>query len=670
MVAWIVAEDEVQAMAGMDRLARALGLTAREDDSVTAARKARAWLETEAGPRTLLVFDNVPDPQAVRRWLPAAGGAHTVVTSTSHTCEDLGTPVRVEAFALDEALAYLQHRTGLPNDTDARALAEELGCLPLALGQAAAAMRTQHLTYRTVLDRIRAMPLDQMLLTTPGDPYPHGAAQAVLLAFRSVEDADPLARSLAGLIAILSPAGTPRTVLHACADLEEGRERITAAQLDATIGRMADASLLAFTLDGETVLMHRFTQRVLRDRSRHTGTVEELRLLAARMIAACRPARAEMWDRRQLVKHLILQTDALWPPGVPQTADPAIRELLLLRVWADQALWGIGDSSAVLDRGPGLVADCERLLGDDCETTMQARYGLALAYGDLGRHDDAIRLNQRIVHWYTATLGPEHPATLNLRNTLGNNYLESGRDFADPVRLETAVSLHEETHARYERLVGPDDALALRSGINLSHAYREAGRISDAVLLAERMLRESERAVALAPDRAMRLGRPTTRARAVLAQAYAADGRAVEALALMEEALGEASADLGADNPDTWDYRCKRAAILKQAGQPDAAVAELRQAATHFADVLGENSATTRRAMVQLADTCRGDRRFLEAIEAYEQALSICTHTLGTDNPITARVARDLTELHDRYGRTQRARRARRLLGRRRTPAT
>lgn len=204
----------------------------------------------------------------------------------------------------------------------------------------------------------------------------------------------------------------------------------------------------------------------------------------------------------------------------------------------------------------------------------------------------------------------------------------------DPVRLETAVNLHEENHAQYERLVGTEDA--------------------------------SEHAVGRAPDRVTGLGRPTTRARSLLAQACAANGRAVEALALMEQTVIESSADLGANHPTTWDYRCERAVILSQVGHQNAAVTELREAVGHFADVLGENSATTRRALVKLADTCREGCRFPEAIDAYQRALESCIHTLGTDSPITVRVTRELAELRERSGRTQPVNRVRRLLGGRR----
>ncbi|MEU6655812.1 tetratricopeptide repeat protein [Streptomyces sp. NPDC046900] len=664
LVAWIVAEDENQAMAGMDRLARALGLTARQDDSLTAARKARAWLEVDAGARSLLVFDNVPDPEPVRRWLPAAGAAHVIVTSTSHACEDLGTPVRVEAFSLSESVAFLHQRTGLDEDADAQALAEEVGCLPLALGQAAAAIRTQRLSCRTLLERIKSMPMDRLLLTSPGDHYPDGAAQAVLLALRTVEDADPLARTLTGVVMVLSAAGTFRTILHAYAEHEGNSGGVTCADIDATIGRMVEASLLTFTLDGEAVLMHRFTQRVLRDRARRTGTLDEPTLLAAQLVAACRPTRADMWDRRAVVKHLILQTDALWAPAVPESATPTTREILGLRIWGDHALWTIGDALLVLERAPQVIADCRRLLGDDCEDTNQARYGLALAYGALGRHDEATEMNQNIVDWYTAHRGPDHPMTLNHRNTLGNNYLESGRDFGDPARLQAAIALHEETYARYKRAPRPDDALALRSAVNLARAYREGGRIREAVSLAEQLLHDSERAVRRGEESALRLGRPTLWARAVLAQAYAADENVVAAMPLIEQTISESSTEYGAHHPYTWDYRLQRAAILQQAGRPSIAITEIQNAVAYFAEIQGEYNASTRQALVQLADTCREEGRLPEALEAYERALASCTHTLGTDNPITLHVAGHLTELRNRHG-SRPTRRVRRLLGHR-----
>lgn len=84
VIAWIVAESPGQALSGMERLARVLGVAGPRDDALTCARNARAWLESQADARCLVVFDNVLDVEAIRVWLPSAGRARIIVTSTNN----------------------------------------------------------------------------------------------------------------------------------------------------------------------------------------------------------------------------------------------------------------------------------------------------------------------------------------------------------------------------------------------------------------------------------------------------------------------------------------------------------------------------------------------------------------------------------------------------------
>ena len=63
-------------------------------------------------------------------------------------------------------------------------MAAELGYLPLALAQAAAVIADQHLDYGTYLDRLRAMPVGELLRPEEAGQYPRGVAAAVLLSSR------------------------------------------------------------------------------------------------------------------------------------------------------------------------------------------------------------------------------------------------------------------------------------------------------------------------------------------------------------------------------------------------------------------------------------------------------------------------------------------------------
>ena len=66
-----------------------------------------------------------------------------------------------------------------------------MGWLPLALAQAAAVIDTQRLDYAAYLARLRAVPVADLLKRAAGEPYPHGAAEAIVLALDAVAAADP-----------------------------------------------------------------------------------------------------------------------------------------------------------------------------------------------------------------------------------------------------------------------------------------------------------------------------------------------------------------------------------------------------------------------------------------------------------------------------------------------
>ena len=210
LVAWIAAEHPGQTLSDLDQLSRAMGLHEDNDDSLSAATKVRRWLEISGGKRCLIVFDNASDPDSLSGWLPSTGSARIVVTSNKRSFENLGTLIDVEAFTPDEARTYLLERTGLHDEAGANVVSEEIGRLPLALAQASALIKVQHLSYSEFLDRLRKTPLDKYLTRLPGDAYPRGAAETVFLALKQAGRRSRLRRALLLLLSILSPDGVAR----------------------------------------------------------------------------------------------------------------------------------------------------------------------------------------------------------------------------------------------------------------------------------------------------------------------------------------------------------------------------------------------------------------------------------------------------------------------------
>jgi Domain of unknown function (DUF4062)/NB-ARC domain len=214
LVAWVNAENTAAVLGGLAEVAAALGLDA--GDAAAAGRAVRHQLEA-GGDRCLLVFDNAADPADLLPFLPAAGKARVLITSNEQPVAELGAGLAVDVFTWEEALAFLAGRTGSADAEGARRLATELGRLPLALAQAAAVIAAQHLDYPTYLARLRAKPVEELLLPVSAGRYPHGLAAAVLLALDAVRagDGTGVCGAVMDLASVLSAAGVPRVLLHA-----------------------------------------------------------------------------------------------------------------------------------------------------------------------------------------------------------------------------------------------------------------------------------------------------------------------------------------------------------------------------------------------------------------------------------------------------------------------
>ena len=89
--------------------------------------------------RWLLIFDNAEDPADVAPWLPGGGG-HVLITSRQRGWNEVAASIEVDVLARAESVAISRGaRITALSGVDAARLAAELGDLPLAIAQAAAA---------------------------------------------------------------------------------------------------------------------------------------------------------------------------------------------------------------------------------------------------------------------------------------------------------------------------------------------------------------------------------------------------------------------------------------------------------------------------------------------------------------------------------------------------
>jgi tetratricopeptide (TPR) repeat protein len=335
---------------------------------------------------------------------------------------------------------------------------------------------------------------------------------------------------------------------------------------------------------------HRLTMRVVRERAPRDGSMARLGAGAVKLLDEITRSLPEPLENRSAAGDTVRQVLDLHRHLVPflgQHDTALTADLLRLRGWAIECLNRLGDSfSQVIEQGPPLVDDCERVLGHDHPETLRARGNLAIAYQAAGHLAEAIPLYERCRADCERVLGPDDPETLTARNNVAAAYEDAGR------RSE-AIPLYERTLADRTRVLGQDHPDTLGSRNNLAHAYREAGRLAEAISMFERSLTDYERV--LGRDHPYTLG-----SRNNLARAYQEAGRLAEAISMFEQSLAGFERVLGPDHPFSLQLQHNLAGAYWAAGRLPEAIPLYKRALAGREQALGETHPDTLKSRCDL----------------------------------------------------------------------
>jgi tetratricopeptide (TPR) repeat protein len=386
--------------------------------------------------------------------LPQAAMSQPPPPSTGEEPASETTPL-----SADESTALLQVRVTLDDD-DARAVAESLGHVPLALGQAAAVIRRDQLTVADFLARLHAICSEKC----------SALSGSILLNVESVENRNKPASSVLETLAILAGDGVDRSLLYATVAESPGTD------LNETLDLLVAASLVRPINDG-VIAMHPVVQEAIRHRARTRGS---LLAAATRVMQALRdelPRRtapgASFMDALGFSK----QIDAVWAAVEPELAEhewSGLIDLLQLRAWqVNQAISILTSAeltptevsmvaSAALGAGTALLDDSERLLGSAHRETHRARNNVAGVYSAVGDYNRACALLTHILRT-TAPAEAHDPETLRVRHNLGFMHLQAGR-------VKRARQMLDRVLADRERILGTDhpDTRATRHLLELA----------------------------------------------------------------------------------------------------------------------------------------------------------------------------------------------------------
>ena len=656
-VAWqFPAEDPTVLTAEFARLAGVLGAGSSLLEAQDPVAVVHAVLA--ASPREwLLVFDNAPDQESVRTFLPPAGTGRILITSQNALWPP-GQGIEVPALEPQVAASFLTDRTSDSDEQTATDLAIELGGLPLALEQAAAYIQTTGTSLAQYLDLFRRNRRDLL-----GRGHPTGYEKTVgttwALAFTRLGHEAPEAVGLLRLLASCAPEPVPLLLLLQPFDAPSAFAPEVARLLEPLLGDLvavhdAVAALRRYSLlipARETlVLVHRLVQAVTVDQM-GADVASAWRQAAATLIEAAIPQDTdspETWPScAALLPHAQITLPA--PSGsMERIADyvgqsgsyNAAREILQkimstrartlgaehpdhLRAWHDLARWTgkAGDAAGARDQYVTLAPIRARILGPEHPDTLSTRQMLARWTGQAGDPAAARNLLAELLPTHERILGPEHPDTLTSRYSLATWTGKAGDTAA-------ARDMFSELLPIRERILGPEHPDTLHTRHSLACWTGDAGDPPAARDLLAELLPVRERI--LGPEH------PDTLAtHRMLARWTGEAGDAAGAQDLLTELLPIRERLLGPEHPNTLATRHSLAHWTGKGGDAVGARDQYATLAPIRARLLGPEHPDTLTTLNTLARWTGEAGDAAAARDMFAELLSIRERLLGVEHPKT-----------------------------------
>ncbi|BCM88076.1 FxSxx-COOH system tetratricopeptide repeat protein [Methylobacterium indicum] len=651
---WLRAQTEAGLRADLVGLGVRLGWVAADDKEEPALAAALERLRHE-GEGILLIYDNAPNRQAVRPYVPRGGAARVLVTSNAPDWSGIAEPLPLAVWPPAVGAEYLVKRTGRAGEQAAAlALAEALGGLPLAHEQAAAYCERLGISLAEYQKRFTNAPgqiLDAQADAADeyhAEDHPDGltVAKTFALAIAEASRRHPGAAGLLAHAALLAPEPIPLFLFA------EGRAKLSEPLASALAGDGLDeavAALRAFALVEreavadereagvvtECVRLHRLVRQVAAPAER--GAREEMRRALVEALAAVYPRdvneNPRTWPRARRLDGLAL--DLVGGEAEPPSGAEVTSAWLLDRLasYQQMALAAYAAAQLLFERA---LAITERVQGSNHPDVDGSLNNLALLLYTQGDLAGARPLFERALAISERVQGPDHPNTA----TSLNNFALLLRDQGD---LAGARSLHERALAIRERVLGPDHPDTATSLANGAGLLRAQGDLVGARPLFERALSINERV--LGPDH------PNTAASlnnlAVLLQDQ---GDLAGVRPLFERALSINERALGPNHPNTATNLNNLAGLLQALGDLAGARPLYERALAITERVQGPDHPDTATSLNNFASLLQALGDLAGARPLYERALAITERVLGLDHSETATSLNNLAVLLQALG--------------------
>jgi hypothetical protein len=658
LVWWVPAEQPALIRSTLAELAPLLRVPSGEKVAETAVAVLDALRRGQPYRRWLLVFDNAEEPGELLRYLPQGAG-HVLVTSRNQDWASHFDHVEVDVFTRLESVALLTRRCPGLDPADANRIAEALGDLPLAVGQAGAWLDSTGMSVEVYLKLLQTE-IAQLLAASVPAGYPRSAAATWLVSLGRLAREEPAAAALLRLCAFFAPEPIPLSVLYGDAMVSLLAPEDTTVHGPILLGRLIRGigryALARVDQRQGTFQIHRLVQAVLRDQltpqqqaeARHQvhevlahanpGAPDEPRNWPryAELFAHLTPSEAIDCPAGPVRQLVVDEARYLWRRGdfgssqaLAEQALPRWRErfgpddpsTLLLGFQLANALRSQARYEAAWQLDADLLARMRRTLGDDHHYTLMTSSSLAADVRALGRYQQACELDRNALGRFRAVLGEDHPRTLMVANNLAESLYTAG----DPA---AARALHQETLERSRRVRGPDHPSTLFVASNLARDLRGEGELAASAALQQATLARYRQV--LGEGHAS-----TLHAAANLAVSLRKLGRVAAARNLNDDALRRYRALLGDEHPDTLACAMNLAGDRCAAGDVLGALELAEDVFVRYRQVLGEHHPSTLACASNLVAVLRANQAGARARMLAERTLAVLPGVVGDDHPYT-----------------------------------
>jgi tetratricopeptide (TPR) repeat protein/transcriptional regulator with XRE-family HTH domain len=680
-VFWIAAETVESIISCMLHIAEVLQVPERDDqDHQRVLTAVQRWLNTHH--HWLVIWDNVEAMDLLTRFMPWTQHGSILITTRCQALGTLAWGIELEPMGQDEGVWFLLRRAKIvvPDATPvqveqfagakplvyaaAHQLVTELGCLPLAIDQAAAYIEETGCGLADYLQRYTQQ--RHVLLSRRGmsGDHPDSVVATIRLASQRVGEQRPAALELVRCCAFLYAEAIPEELLLAGTD--HLGPVLGPAVSDATQFDLAVATLRMFSLvqrhpETRLLSLHRLVQVIVQEElsGQEQGQWRQrlVHLLNAVFPVIPPETTVELWEQcERLLPHVMICAGTI--PAHLQ--DQELAEVLLkaARYLFKRAKYEQG--SLLCQRALRLF---EQTVGPEHRQVALALHTLAAFYRWQGKYEQAVLLYQRALRIREQVLGPLHPEVAASLNNLAFVYRERGdyeraeplyqralriREQAlGPLHPDVAFSLHnlailyreqgkgEQAEPLYQRSIhileqalGPEHPDVARSLNNLAVLYREQGKYEQAESLAERAVHLFERA----------LGSENLNIAFVLdtlAGLYREQGRYQQAQPLYQRSIHILEQALGPEHLQVAYPLEGLGNLFREQGDYSEAESYYRRALSIREQHLGQQHAETAQTVHELAILEQEQGNLNEACALAERALSIHSRCLGDDHPKT-----------------------------------